>query len=135
MCKARFCLCAALLLLLFAAKKTTAAAYAALLGYYPVLFADLARVKSVPLRAVLKLLIFEGVAAAAYLAAKYMIGLDSFAVLQAAEARGFSQKTVVIGVLVLYHIGIAAYEGFLWIYYKLFHKKLASRLRSAVRRR
>ena len=126
---------AAVLLLLLSAKKLPAAAYAALFGYYPVLFADLAGIKSLPLRALLKALVFEGVAAAAFFAVKFFVGFESFGVLRAAAERGISQKTVLIALVALYHVGFLAYEGFLWVYYKLFNDKIAARLRSVVRPR
>ncbi len=125
----------AVLLLLLLSKKLPAAAYTALFGYYPVLFADMAKIKSVPLRGLLKLLCFEGVLAIALLIAKFVIGFDSMHIMQAAADRGFTVKTAVIVVVVLYQFFIAVYEAFLWIYYTRFNESVTARLRSVIRRR
>lgn len=65
----------ALLLLLFSPDKFTALAYSCLLGYYPMLFKVLSRVKPFVLRLIIKAVFFVSVLAGALLAAVKISGV------------------------------------------------------------
>lgn len=64
-----------LLLLLFSPDKFTALAYSCLLGYYPMLFNVLSRVKPLALRLIIKAVFFVSVVAAALIAAIKISGV------------------------------------------------------------
>ncbi len=121
-----------LMLLLFLPRKLPAAAYAAILGYYPILFVDLLRIKNAVLRMIVKVLLFEGVAAGAFLAVGFFGGVHPP---EQIRQYGISGTVFIVAVLIVYQVMAAAYEGFLWAYYKYFNQMITERLRAAVRLR
>ncbi len=119
-----------ILLFLISPRKFAAIVYVVMFGYYPILFADLAKIKQIVLRAVVKALYFEGIGAAALAVAKYVIGFDSFHMMDSFASRGITVHKAVAAAIVLYQILVGIYEFFLWGYYKKYNEKIKQRLQS-----